>query len=125
MIEFFSILLVAILIYQLAFVNKLKEIKKHDQVLFAFCDYRREIMEYMRKKGFDLYSNEYDQIKQVYDITNDSIHYFNKHKLTTFNLRKLKKIIKKGDRDIETVRIIHSNNSDIRYFQKEFKNLKK
>lgn len=120
MIYFFLVLLVMLLFFQFYSNRKLKNINKHDKILFFFCDHRRDIMKYLRKDGFNISSKEFKEIKQILVITSNSIHYFNKHKTTTFNFRVMKKLIVEGKKSIEEVRIIKSDNEKIQAFQFEF-----
>lgn len=122
MIYFFLVLLVMLLFFQFYSNRKLKNINKHDKILFFFCDHRRDIMKYLRKDGFNISLKEFKEIKQILSITSNSIHYFDTHKTTTFNFRVMKKLIIEGKKNIEKVRIIPSDNEKIQAFQFEFVN---
>src|SRR6266702_1750215 len=62
-------------------------IKKHDKVLYRFCQIRRESMSFLRKKGFSLSVHDYTVLKEMLDGLDITIHNYNACKCKVFNYR--------------------------------------
>ncbi len=60
-------------------------LRKHDKVLFEFCQLRRDLMSILRRNLFVINEKDYLDAKELLDLTNNMIHYYNHHKKTTFN----------------------------------------
>ena len=79
----------------LRFRFRQKEIQKHDRVLFPFCQLRRDIMSFLYRnlmKDADSFSpSEYGFIRQLLNVLDATIHNYNQHKTSMFNLRKIVK----------------------------------
>lgn len=74
------------LIHMIYHMNK---IRKHDKVLFRFCQLRRDILQYLREKGNNLPEKDYKEIRTLVDLVNDHIHHFDDHKSGLFRLNGL------------------------------------
>ena len=90
------LLLLAILTADaLRFRLRQKEIQKHDRVLFPFCRLRRDVMSFLywnfMKDSDPLSSSEYKFIRRLLDVLDATIHNYNQHKTSMFNLRKIAK----------------------------------
>ena len=72
-----------------------KEMQKHDRVLFPFCQLRRDVMSFLyrivMKDADSLSSSEYKFIRQMLNVLDATIHNYNQHKTSMFNLRKIAK----------------------------------
>ncbi len=66
----------------------LHRLRKHDEVLFQFCQNRREIMTSVRKENVEFSPEAYKDVRHILSVTNDTIHYFNECKPHHFNLRR-------------------------------------
>jgi len=64
-------------------------IRKHDSVLFQFCDLRRTIMQYLRKNYETITEEEYNYINKILGSTNIAIHDYNELKKKIFDLSHL------------------------------------
>ena len=67
----------------------LRRLKKHDKVLYRFCQLRRETMSIIREANFDLKPEDYAVLRALVEKTSDTIHDFNNCKVSLFNVRKL------------------------------------
>lgn len=112
------LLLIPVLILHVYFLIKLRKIQKHDNVLYRFCESRRKIIAYLRDNYETINKDDYLDIKLVLSITSDSIHYFNEHKITTFNLNSMANLIKTAKNNVRVIRVrINENNENIKNFQ--------
>ena len=75
-------------IASLLMIVYLHRLRKHDTVLFQFCQNRREIMTSLRKETVELSPEAYSDVRHILDVTSDTIHYFNECKPHHFNLRR-------------------------------------
>ena len=77
----------------LRFLFQQKEMQKHDRVLFPFCQLRRDVMSFlyrnMIKDADSLSPLEYRFIRQLLTVLDATIHNYNQHKTSMFNLRKI------------------------------------
>ena len=81
----------------LRFRFRQKEMQKHDRVLFPFCQLRRDVMHFLYmniiKNTGSLSPTEYKSVRQLLNVLDDIIHYYNQHKMLMFNVRKIAKHI--------------------------------
>lgn len=66
----------------------LQRLKKHDLVLYRFCQVRRESMQFLRNNWEDLPREEYIALRKLLKILNTTINRYNDHKTVLFNLRR-------------------------------------
>ena len=88
------LLLLAILTADaLRFRFRQKEMQKHDRVLFPFCQLRRDVMSFLYRNTMKdkLSPSEYVFIRQLLHVLDATIHNYNQHKTSMFNLRKIAK----------------------------------
>ena len=90
------LLLLAILTADaLRFRFRQKEMQKHDRVLFPFCQLRRDVMSFLYRNSMkdadSLSPSEYEFIRQLLNVLDATIHSYNQHKTSMFNLRKIAK----------------------------------
>ena len=91
----FYLLIVPVYIMTFYMFFHLLKIKKHDKVLYKFCEVRRDIMAILRKENFNLPKDDYLALRRLLMVLNDSIHYYDDHKTGLFNIRKFFKFLDK------------------------------
>lgn len=67
--------------------RRIKKVDKHDQVLFPFCQLRRDIMRHLLDNLDTLTPEEYRPLRKLLDMLDATIHNYNRHKTRMFNLR--------------------------------------
>lgn len=91
---FFYLLIVPGLIWIFVEIIKIKKIKKHDVVLYRFCQIRRDVMVVLREKGLSQSREEYLLHKRLLEALNKTIHYYDDLKTSLFNWRKFFEYLK-------------------------------
>ena len=73
----------------------IRRVKKHDGVLFPFCQLRRDIMRFLYENVFEnpgaLSHEEYQSVRRLLGVLNGAISNYNKHKTVMFDLREMAK----------------------------------
>jgi hypothetical protein len=101
------------LVYQ---VLSLRELKKHDEHLFRFCELRRDAIKLLYDEKDTLSRNDYVALRKILKALNVAINNYQKHKTIIFNFRKFiayakeLKILNKSAGNIST------SNEDIKIF---------
>ena len=89
------LLLVILTADALRFWFRQREMQKHDRVLFPFCQLRRDVMSFLYRNSMkdagSLSPSEYRFIRQMLNVLDATIHNYNQHKTSMFNLRKIAK----------------------------------
>ncbi len=80
-----------------------KRHEKHDRVLFAFCQIRRDLMKELRERFDSLTPLEYESARFLLDTLNKVIRHYRRHKTSMFNLRKIRREIEKDLRHYRAV----------------------
>lgn len=75
--------------------RRIKKVDKHDQVLFPFCQLRRDIMRHLLDNLDTLTPEEYRPLRKLLTMLDNTIHNYNQHKTFLFNYRKIPGHIKK------------------------------
>src|ERR1700758_3289461 len=65
-------------------LGHLQMLKKHDHVLYGFCDIRRDLMKYLREAGSDLSAKDYAFAMDIAGLLNHTVHNYRQHKERTF-----------------------------------------
>ena len=82
----------------LRFRYRQKEMQKHDQALFPFCQLRRDVMHFLYMNVIEntslLSPAEYKSVRQLLNVLDGTIHNCNHHKTLMFNVRKIAKHLK-------------------------------
>lgn len=91
--HFYVMLMLTSVVLNLVMVWKLRIMKKHDTVLYRFCQIRREIMKIFRDRGFEMPKHDYLAMRQLLDFVNATIHNFDAFKASVFDVRALRKMI--------------------------------
>ena len=72
-----------------------KEMQKHDRMLFPFCQLRRDVMSFLYRSVIEnadsLSFAEYRFVRQLLSVLDVTIHNYNQHKTSMFNVRKIAK----------------------------------
>lgn len=96
---YFTTLLVLSCLLALWMAFNLLKIRKHDRVLFQFCQLRRDIMDLLRTRGFNLPKNEYLIVRGILGTVNKAIHGYNDHKTSFFNFRSFARFLREFKRN--------------------------
>ncbi len=99
--------MLGVLLYDtLRFQHRRKESLKHDQVLFPFCQLRRDIMRFLHENVFEkpgaLSPDEYTAVRRLSDALDGAISNYNRHKTLMFNVRKMSNHLKVYERASQT-----------------------
>jgi len=114
------IFFIPILFIQFYYWGKLISIKKHDFILYQFCQLRREIIKYLFDNRLKISNKDYEITRKLLEILNDTIHHYNIFKLVS-NLNNLKILMKNTKENTEQVEMLpETNNQNIHIFQKQF-----
>lgn len=84
----YYIFMTPVLLMIVAMILRLRALKKHDKVLYAFCQLRRDTMSLIREHNYDLCRQDYIALRDIEDGLSDTIHDYNMHKVYLFNFRK-------------------------------------
>ena len=87
--------------------KQLREVARHDGVLFPFCQLRRDVMMLLRQYYTDEISLSREEIQALMELSkvlDKTISNYNRHKTEMFNLRKVIAYIKKYPRVLEQVK---------------------
>jgi hypothetical protein len=119
---FFYILFVPSIIILLVTMFELLIVRKHDSVLYQYCQLRRNILGYLRTKGTRLSEPDYVLANQMLDYVGITIHDFHKLKEEVFNVRKARKLAKASWR-VHTKRDIfaETSNKQLKNLQNQFR----
>jgi hypothetical protein len=82
--------MVPILFMTLVMARRLLLLKKHDEVLYRFCEQRRRAMAILRRDNSNMTGNDYTSLRDLVCLLNTAIHKYNEHKRVIFNLRKFR-----------------------------------
>jgi hypothetical protein len=85
--EFF-IIMVPPVVGSVYMIWHLRRLKKHDQVLFGFCQTRRDVMALLREEDYNFRRPDYLALRNLVVFSSGMIHHFNDLKKSLFNARK-------------------------------------
>ena len=89
-----AVSILGILVVGAFLLASLIAIKKHDRVLFRFCQIRRDLMKDLRDRyDTTLNQQEWQAAKFLLEKLNGVIQHYHSHKTTMFNLRKVRQMI--------------------------------
>lgn len=119
------IFIVPALIILASGIFELRRIQKHDNVLFAYAQLRRNILFYLKEYGMKISDTDYKIVNELLDRVDATIHHFTDFKTTYFNIRKLRKLTKKLKlQEIKTGFVLKkTQNKDINKLQKQYEYL--
>lgn len=82
-----TISLITVIFGSLIFIIKLRNIQKHDAVLFELCNYRRDLMGYLRNEYETLSKEDYKETLKLLDAINSLIGIYSKRQSDLFHLK--------------------------------------
>jgi hypothetical protein len=85
---FVYVLFVPALVLLIIGTLQLRGLRRHDVVLYRFCEVRRELMIYLRKEGLHLSPGDYEFAALLADTLHSTIHNYQHTKKKVFNFRK-------------------------------------
>ena len=91
----FYIFTVPVVLASLYMLLCLRGLSKHDRVLYAFCDVRRDTMSILRQYAHDLSKEDYIALRDIERATSATIHDYNLHKIYLFNFRKFRAALRR------------------------------
>lgn len=80
---------------------KLARIKKHDYVLYRFCQIRRDLIHVLRDEEPELSTIAYERTEKILTVINGVIHDYDFCKANLFNVRKLTRYFGLAARDTQ------------------------
>lgn len=90
MIELLS---AAFLLMSVPAIIWLRRIRRHDHVLFLFCQIRRDAMALVRERQFDFEREDYIALRNLIELLNTTIDNYNEYKTVVFNVRRLANLL--------------------------------
>ena len=118
------VLLAVLAIDTLKFRRRQKEMRKHDRVLFPFCQLRRDVMRFLYMNVIEdtvsLSPAEYKSVRQLLNVLDGTIHNYNQHKTLMFNVRKIAKHLKMY-RKVSKVALEIPDHPEIREFHERIR----
>ena len=90
------IMLVCLVLHQLVMLRRLQNIKRHDAVLFRFCEIRRQVVVFIGDEltAEKLSRGDYQSARSLLNALNVIISDFHRAKLVFFNMRSLARILR-------------------------------
>ena len=101
-IVFIGGILITITFAMFSYLN-VRRHEKHDRVLFAFCQIRRDLMAELRERFDSLSPEEYESAEFLLGMLNKVIRHYRSHKTFMFNLRKARRMIRNDLRHYHVV----------------------
>jgi hypothetical protein len=83
----FYLAVVPALLLSVLMISRLRELEKHDTVLFQFCEIRRDIMRILRERGRRFSPDDYAALRALLDVVNATIHGYHREKRRLFDGR--------------------------------------
>jgi hypothetical protein len=109
---FFYILLFPILLSLLLVFFNLRRMRKHDIVLFRFCQIRRDVMRIIRDKNLEISQEDYFALRDLINGLEITIHHYNECKTTLFNMRSYLKWFKEYKKNAKKLKLCIDDNSN-------------
>ncbi len=100
----FYLVMILILIYSLIIIFRFNNIKKHDSVLFDFCQVRRDLMNMLRENNFKIEKEDYFCLRDLLEFLNITIHEYNNLKTSFFNIRKFFVYLKQYEKSQQNIK---------------------
>lgn len=110
----FYLLIIPALIMLSFMIIQLYAMKKHDTILFEFCQIRRDLMKILKREDVHNLEEDYIALRKLIEFLNITIHNYDEMKTSIFNIRIFFQYLKQFDKDskkIEKIKI--SRNKEI------------
>lgn len=119
------VMLIMLTCQMTAYRHRQKKTQKHDDVLFPFCELRREIIRFLHENAFEnrsaLSREEYNSTRRLLDVLNNTIQNYNRHKTVMFDLGQTAKYLKQyRDALQQTKPLDPTDNPKIKKFHNDF-----
>jgi len=91
----FYVLMTAALLSTFWMILRMRKVKRHDEVLYRFCELRRDAMKTLRDKSSieAMTRQEYIVLRKLLETLNVIIEAYKTHKTVIFNLRTLVRVL--------------------------------
>jgi len=99
----FYLLIIPALIMLSFMIMQFYAIKKHDKVLFEFCQARRDLMGILRRDNVNISKKNYVALTKLVEFLNRTIHNYDEMKTSLFNIRKFFRYLKQYEKDIKKI----------------------
>ncbi len=106
-----AVLIAVFLVYQ---ILALRELKKHDEHLYRFCELRRDAIKLLYEKRDDLSRNDYVALRKLLKALNVTINNYQKHKTIIVNFRRFVAYARELKALDKNAGNISTNNEDIK-----------
>jgi len=105
---FFYFLIFSSFIMACGMLYHVNKLRKHDRILFSFCQIRRDAMQLIASRQLSLSKAEYNSVRDLSLCLNVVIHDYDECKNTIFNIRRLirmMKAFKQTTKDVDRIKI--------------------
>jgi len=109
----FYLLILPISCFFLFQVYQLREMKKHDEHLFRFCELRRDSIDLLSNEYETSSRNDYVALRKLIEALNNTIHNYKSHKTVIFNFRLFARYLREFKSLEEKADEISTNNQDL------------
>lgn len=89
-----ELLILGFAVFAVSTWSHLHALKKHDSVLFRFCQIRRDLMTLLRSEGLELSRADYVFARHILESLNHTIHNYKDHKARFFNFREFSRFLR-------------------------------
>lgn len=103
---FFYLLVLPVIGLMLVTISHLRGRRKHDVVLYRFCQIRRELMAFLRAEGTQLSAGDYRFALRFVSALHGTIHNYKDHKEGMFNFRLFLLFLKRFSESVDELRRI-------------------
>ena len=102
-----------------------KQAQKHDDILYPFCQLRRDIMEFLYQNTLvehdTLTLAEYRSVRRLLDVLNNTIHGYSEHRKAMLNLRHVLDALQEYRHTLKQAKPIDiTENASIQAFHQRF-----
>ncbi len=108
---FFYLLVLPVFILMFITWSDLRELQKHDMVLYRFCQVRRELMAFLRAEGIQLSPEDYRFAQHLIDALHRTIHNYEDNKKSLFNFRHFLLFLKRFRDSVDELRRIPTSDN--------------
>lgn len=117
--DIFYVAVIPVFAVMLCMILHLHHVRKHDLVLYRFCQIRRDLMRYLRQNGYEMNGGDYAAARQLLVALNHIIHDYNLHKSALFNGRQFFRFLHEYDNSSQKVEVVKTDNVKIASLRSE------